>query len=93
MDTVKQWLASKNITTHTIVAAIATLVSLYAAVPEFRNLVMNAYSHTPTWVHEAATAAFAIYAFYHRSDKQEPKEDNENAPPAAVNPDPQQPKP
>lgn len=72
MDKIKAFLAQYNITTHTIAAAIATLVTLYASVPAFHNLVYTAFQDTPVWVHDVVTALVGIYAFYHKSAPQAP---------------------
>ena len=61
------WYKTHSITTHSLVAAFSTLVMLYAAVPEFHQLVVNIYAGTPPWFHQAAAAAFGIWALYQGS--------------------------
>lgn len=67
LQKIKDYISSRTITTHSIVAGFTTLVLLYAAVPGFRDLVNHVYSLTPSWFHEVAVAAFGIWAFYHPS--------------------------
>jgi hypothetical protein len=63
----KAFWASHTITTHSLAVAVATLATLYAAVPAFHELVVSVYSATPAWFHQLATAAFGIWAFYQGS--------------------------
>jgi hypothetical protein len=69
MTTLKAFLAKYSITTHSLVAAFATLILLYNAVPAFHSLVVSAYSATPAWFHSIAAAGFGIWAFYQGSGK------------------------
>lgn len=69
MDFLKQFLKSHPVSVHTIAAAIATITMLYAEVPAFHNLLVHAYSASPSWMHEVATAAAGIWAFYYKSGK------------------------
>ena len=70
MDWIKAFFAKHTITTHSLAAAVLTLTTLYAAVPAFHDLVVSAYSHTPSWFHQVATAALGIWAFYQGAGKQ-----------------------
>lgn len=65
LQKVKDFLKARTITTHSIVAAIATLTTLYSTVPEFKALVDAAYADTPSWFHKVAVAGIAIWAVYH----------------------------
>lgn len=65
MNKVKAFIASYSITTHSLAVAVATLVTLYAAVPQFSSLVNALYAATPSWFHQVFAAAFGIWAFYH----------------------------
>lgn len=64
MNIIKSFVSKYTLSTHSLAVAIAALVTLYAAVPAFHDLVFNIYSATPPWFHEIAAAAFGIYAFY-----------------------------
>lgn len=72
VEWIKAQLAKHTITTHSLVAAVLALTTLYAEVPAFHNLVVSAYSHTPTWFHDVATAGFGIWAFYQGAAKPVP---------------------
>lgn len=61
----KSFWAAHKITTHSLAIGFATLVTLYAAVPAFANLVNQVYAVTPAWFHDVVVAALGVYAFYH----------------------------
>lgn len=67
MNKVKAFLASRSVTTHSLVVGFSTLVLLYSAVPAFQALVDGAYAATPSWFHKLAAAALGIWAFYQGS--------------------------
>lgn len=68
-EELKAFLAKYPVTTHSLAGAVGTLAFLYAMVPAFHDLVVDAYQLTPSWFHKVAAAAFAIYAFYHGAQK------------------------
>jgi hypothetical protein len=69
MDKIKAFLAKYSITTHSLAAGVAILVTLYASVPAFHDLVVSAYAAMPSWAHKVVTAAIGIWAFYQGSGK------------------------
>ena len=69
LDMIKAFFAKYSISTHTLAAAVATLVTLYAAVPAFQSLVDQGYAATPAWFHKVILAVVGIYAFYHGAKK------------------------
>jgi hypothetical protein len=68
MNSFKNWLASYNITTHSVTAAAAFLIAAFYAVPPFHTLVIHAYQALPGWAEETATAIVALYAWYRKGE-------------------------
>ena len=64
MNWLKQFWAKHTITTHSLAIGVAALVTLYAQVPAFRELVTEAYAATPAWFHKVGAAALGVWAFY-----------------------------
>jgi hypothetical protein len=66
------WWKSHSLTTHSLMVAVATLTTLYAAVPAFQSLLNQLYSMTPAWFHEIFMAAIGIYTYYSVANKPAP---------------------
>jgi len=66
MSSIKNWLASYNITTHSVVVAIAFLTSGFYFVPPFHALVVELYHALPGWAEKVVVAAIALYAWYRK---------------------------
>lgn len=64
MQTIKSFLTSYSITTHSVVAAIASLIGAYYAVPQFHALALLVYGSVPGWAQTAIMAALALYLRY-----------------------------
>lgn len=69
MATLKAFLASHSITTHTVAAVFASLVLAYSAVPAFHDLVLHVYNAIPGKVQEVILAALGLYAWYRNGQK------------------------
>lgn len=66
MQTIQGFLARYSITTHVIVASLASLVGAYYAVPQFHALVLAIYAAFPSWLETLVSTGLALY-FYYRS--------------------------
>ena len=66
MSSIKNWLASYNITTHSVVVAIAFLTSGFYFVPPFHALVVELYHALPGWAEKVVLAAVALYGWYRK---------------------------
>jgi hypothetical protein len=66
MNSIKNWLASYNITTHSVVVVLAFLTSGFYFVPPFHALVMEIYHALPGWAEKVVLAAVALYAWYRK---------------------------
>lgn len=66
MNSIKTWLASYNITTHSVTVLAAFLFGAFYAVPQFHTLVIQIYNTLPGWVEEAVVTALALYAWYRK---------------------------
>lgn len=66
MNNIKAWLASYNITTHTVTVVVAFLIGGFYAVTPFHDLVIEIYKALPGWVEKVVLAAFALYAWYRK---------------------------
>jgi hypothetical protein len=66
MQTIKDWLSKYNITTHSVAALFASAMVAYYAVPQFHDLVTQAYKAMPGWVEELMVTGFALYAWYRK---------------------------
>lgn len=53
--------------THWIAGAFLSLMSAYAAVPQFHAFVVLVYSSLPKTIGEAIIAGIALVAWYHHS--------------------------
>ena len=66
MENIKNWLASYNVTTHSVIVVLAFLIAGFYAVPPFHDLVVEVYNALPGWVEKVLLAAFALYAWYRK---------------------------
>jgi hypothetical protein len=63
-DAIVTWWKSHTITTHSLMIAVATLTTLYTAVPAFKTLVDNVYAAMPGNLHTIIAAAIGIIGYY-----------------------------
>lgn len=70
MDKIKKFLASYNITTHSIVAFCGVMVLAFHNVPQFHDLVLAVWQHVPKGAKEAGEAIVAVVAWYWKGRKE-----------------------
>lgn len=68
MNSIKNWLASYNITTHSVTVVVVFLITGFYEVQPFHDLVMQIYNALPGWVESALLAAFGLYAWYRKGE-------------------------
>lgn len=66
---IKEFLASRSITTHSIATVFVFLVGAYAMVPAWKSLVDVVYALLPEAVKMTALAALGLIAWYRSGQK------------------------
>lgn len=69
MNKFKAFLASKDVTTHTVAVVFIAAISAFYAVPQFHTVVMSVYNAMPSTLQAIVVAAFALYAWYRDGSK------------------------
>lgn len=64
MNTIKAWLANKNVSAHTIAVVVAGAVGAYYQVPAFHALALQTWGAIPQTLREVATAATGVVMIY-----------------------------
>ena len=69
MDKIKSWYQSHTQLTHYAAAVITFLIAAFYQVPQFHDLVMQAYGVFPHWAKQLVVTAIALYGFYRNGQK------------------------